>query len=300
MDKEKDPDGCGSTLPRRQLGRHLREAREACGLTLVEAAKIMEWSKSTLQRLEKGQAERVRVHDIETLCQIYAVPDQFASGLKGLAQQASVKCWWHGYGDLIPANFNVYVGLEASARHLAIYQPQLVPGLLQIPDYARALDRQYFAEESEDELDRRIQVRSRRQAVLTRPRNPADARVVLHEAVIRTCIGNARIMASQLRHLADMSTRPNIDLRILPFHAGSPLGRVFGPLVLLDFDSDPRGRPIEPSIAFAESYLGGKYFERVEDVDRCRAAHDAIQRAALDAQPTRDLLRQLARSMERG
>src|SRR6266567_6247981 len=125
-----------STLPRRQLGRHLRDWRTQSGQTIAEAARLMEWGASTLQRLEKGQADRIRTIDIQELCRIYGIPGEFAEGLKGLAQQAAVKSWWHAYGDLIPENFDVFVGLEASAQRLTSYQSELVPGLLQTADYA--------------------------------------------------------------------------------------------------------------------------------------------------------------------
>ncbi|GAB4589236.1 helix-turn-helix domain-containing protein [Nocardia sp. IFM 10818] len=287
-----------STLPRRQLGRYLREAREAANLTLDEAAKLMEWGKSTLGRLEKGQTERVRVREIEDLCELYSVDDDRTAVLKGLAQQASVRSWWHAYGDLIPANFNLYVGLEASARNLTIYQPLIIPGLLQTADYARTLDRTYFAADTDSELDRRIEMRMKRQAILSRARKPADAAIVLHEAAIRTRIGPRRVMAGQLRHLADLSTRDNVEIRILPYHAGCPLGMPLPPFVILDFATDALGRPAEPTVIFAEGFTGGMYLERQTDVDKHRNAFTTIRQAALDLEPSRAVLRELAREIE--
>lgn len=96
-----------SNLPRRQLGRYLRELRQQCGLSIVQAAKLAERSSGSLQRLETGATERIQLRDIEELCRIYDAPD-YVEPLKGLAQQANVKSWWHEYGDLNPAGFNVY------------------------------------------------------------------------------------------------------------------------------------------------------------------------------------------------
>lgn len=284
-----------STLPRRQLGRYLRDWRIQAGLTIAEAAKLMEWGASTLQRLEKGNADRIRTIDIQELCRIYGIPAQIADGLKGLAQQAAVKSWWHSYGDLIPENFDVYVGLEASAQQLSCYQSELVPGLLQTSDYARALNRLGYPEETAAEVDRRVQLRMQRQAMITRRMRPAAIAMVLHESVLRRLVGGARVMAAQVRHLAELSTRSNVVLRILPFAAGVPLGLSTGPFVILEFGSDGKGQPVEPPVVYVEGFTGDLYLERQGDVQRYRRAQAGLERCALDVQDSRSLLRQVAK-----
>jgi len=284
-----------STLPRRQLGRHLRDWRTQSGQTIAEAARLMEWGASTLQRLEKGQADRIRTIDIQELCRIYGIPEAFAEGLKGLAQQAAVKSWWHAYGDLIPENFDVFVGLEASARRLTSYQSDLVPGLLQTADYARALNRLGYPGDTDEELERRVQLRLQRQALITRRNHPATLEVVLDESVLRRVVGSARVMAAQLRHLADISTRENVTLRILPFTAGVPLGLSPGPFVILEFGTDSKGQPVEPPVVYVEGFTGDLYLERKADVRRYRQAHEVLQRCALDGDNSRHLLRQIAK-----
>ncbi|WP_067826247.1 helix-turn-helix domain-containing protein [Nocardia inohanensis] len=284
-----------STLPRRQLGRYLRDWRIQAGLTIAEAAKLMEWGASTLQRLEKGNADRIRTIDIGELCRIYGIPDEIADGLKGLAQQAAVKSWWHSYGDLIPENFDVYVGLEASAQQLSCYQSELVPGLLQTADYARALNSQGYPNDTAAELDRRVQLRLQRQALITRRMHPATVAMVLHESVLRRSVGGARVMAAQVRHLAELSTRPNVELRVLPFTAGVPLGLSTGPFVILEFGVDGKGQPVEPPVVYVEGFTGDLYLERQGDLQRYRQASESLQRCALDVQDSRNLLRQVAK-----
>ncbi|MBP2188294.1 helix-turn-helix domain-containing protein [Nocardia goodfellowii] len=284
-----------STLPRRQLGRYLRDWRTQAGLTIAEASRLMEWGASTLQRMEKGQADRIRTIDIQELCRIYGIPDDLAEALKGLAQQAAVKSWWHAYGDLIPENFDVYVGLEASAHQLNAYQSELVLGQLQTGDYARALHRLGYPDDSEDEVERRVQLRQQRQALTTRKTAPAAVDVVLHESVLRRVVGDAKVMAAQLRHLADMSTKPNVTLRILPFAAGIPLGDATGPFTVLQFGFDSKGHPVEPPVVYVEGFTGDLYLERPADVERYLRAHECLQRASLDVQPSRNLLRQIAK-----
>ncbi|MFR9771814.1 helix-turn-helix domain-containing protein [Nocardia sp. SC052] len=291
-------DETGSTLPRRQLGRYLREAREGAGFTLERAASLMEWHKSTLSRLERGSTDRVRTRDVSGLCEIYGLNEERTAVATGLAEQTPAKSWWHTYGDLIPAWFNLYVGLEAGAEALATYQPLLIPGLLQTPDYTRAIDRLYFTNDSEEELERRIQVRAQRQRLLTRSRQPTRASFVLHEAVLRTVVGNRRVMAAQSRHIADMCALENVEIRILPFHTGLPLGAALPPFTILDFAQDVRGKLTEPPIVYCENYTGSAYLEGRVDVLKFREAFALLRRASPDARPSRDLMRQIAREFD--
>ncbi|MEV3960570.1 helix-turn-helix domain-containing protein [Nocardia sp. NPDC050193] len=98
-----------SSITRRQLGRYLREAREAIGLTMAEAAALMEWGKSSLQRIETGQNQRIRIRDLDGLIEIYEIDEDKAAGLRGLARETGAKSWWHEFGNVIPANFSVYM-----------------------------------------------------------------------------------------------------------------------------------------------------------------------------------------------
>ncbi|WP_280491637.1 helix-turn-helix domain-containing protein [Nocardia asiatica] len=285
----------GSTLPRRQLGRYLREARESIGLTLVEAAQLMQWGKSTLQRLEKGQTEKIRTHDIVLLGEIYQLKPEETADLVALAEQTAVKNWWHDYGSLISPNFDVYMGLESSAREMMLFQSSAIPGILQSADYARTLDRLFFPDDTGEELDRRVELRLRRQGAITRRTTPAKLTAILHESALRTVVGSPKVMEAQNRHLADLSTRPNIDIRVLPFRAGLPVGWSTGPFVILNFALNSKSVPVEPTLVYAEAFTGGMYFEDSGVVDRYRDAYRILLRAALEDRPSRDLLREIAR-----
>ncbi|MEV6137054.1 helix-turn-helix transcriptional regulator [Nocardia sp. NPDC051990] len=285
----------GSTVPRRQLGRHLRDLRLQAGLTMPAAAQLIERGTTTLQRLETGQSSRIRLLDIRQLCAVYDAEEVVTAGLLGLAQQASGKCWWHEYGKLIPEDFDVYVGLEAAARRLTSYAPGVVLGLLQAPDYSRAMLRRGFPQASTEEIERRVELKQRRQRILTRKRKPTELIIVLLECALRRVVGNRRVMAAQMRHLADMSTLPNITLQVLPFSAGIPLGDPVGLFTVIEFGMDTTRQPIEPSIVYLENLTGDLYLEQQDDVERYHVAHEAIRRAALDETASRSLLRQLAR-----
>ncbi len=268
-------------------------------MTLEDASKLMQWGKSTLQRLERGQADRVREVDVRELCRIYGLTGDQTAALIGLAKQAAVKSWWHEFGDVIPANFSVYMGLEASAQTLTTYQPDLVPGLLQTEDYVRILARAANPDDSESELESRVQLKMQRQALVTRSRNPVHMEVILHEGVLRRVIGSPAIMAAQLRRLADRSGRPNISIRVLRFSAGMPTGDQIGPFVILDFGKDHQGKSVEPTIVYAENYTGDMYSEKVGIVHRYAQAFETIRQHALDEGSSRSLLRAIAREHER-
>ncbi|MFB8277015.1 helix-turn-helix domain-containing protein [Nocardia colli] len=286
----------GSTLPRRQLGRYLIDWRTRAGMSQQRAAELLEIGSSSLQRLERGQNDRIRVRDIQAACDLYGVPSELAEGLIGLARQASVKSWWHVYGDLIPKDFDVYMSLESAATQLTAYQPELVPGLFQTADYVRAIDQLARPAADETERERCIQLKLHRQNILTRKVRPTLISVVIGEAALRRVAGGPRVMAGQLRHLADMSTRPNVTLQVLPFSAGFPDGLASNPFVLLDFGIASDGKPVEPPVVFLEGgTVGDMYLEEPDDVQRYHRGYTAIVHAAQSPAASRDLLRQIAR-----
>ena len=212
-----------STLPRRQLGRYLRNGRDECGLTLHQAAALIQRSASTLQRMERGMVANLREVDVSALCKVYGFDEEHTSVMKVLAAQGNELSWWCEYGDLLPPNFDFYVGLEASAQELTTYEPFLVPGLLQTPAYASVLFHAGYPDDSAEEHARRVQLRMRRQTRITRKYRPADIEVLLRESALRCVVGGPKIMSTQLKHLADMGTRPNISVQVSVAMRKSPL-----------------------------------------------------------------------------
>ena len=286
------PEDNSTTLPRRQLGRYLREAREAVNMNLEDVAPILQVSVSTLSRAERGLTG-IRVPDVEALCRIYGIDDPgVVAGLVGLAKQAAVKNWWHEFDDVVFRGFNLYVGLEASAKQLTFYQPDVLPGLFQTPDYARALERAYLPDETEEMRDRRIQFKSKRQALITRKTKPANVELVVHESVLRTIVGGSKVMRAQLNHLANMPA--NVTVSVLPFTAGFPTGISTGPFIILEFGRDSRGREASPTVVYIESFGGDVYLERAKDVSRYRQAYDVIRQSSLDVAASKSLIRQIA------
>lgn len=281
-----------TTLPRRQLGRYLREAREAVNMNLEDVAPILQVSVSTLSRAERGLTG-IRVPDVEALCRIYGIDDPgVVAGLVSLAKQAAGKSWWRAFDDVMSGNFDLYVGLESSAKQLTIYRPDMLSGLFQTPDYARTLDQIYLPDVTAEAQDRHIQLKAKRQALITRKTKPAKVDLVVHESVLRTAVGGSKVMREQLNRLANMPA--NVTVSVLPFTAGFPAGISTGPFTILDFGHDGRGREVSPTVVYVESYAGDMYLERAKDVSRYRRVHDVLRQSSLDVASSKRLIRQIA------
>ncbi|MGK8521110.1 helix-turn-helix domain-containing protein [Nocardia asteroides] len=257
------------------------------------AARAIKRGAGTLHRLETGAANVVvRDEDLRGLCRLYQRPEMLPI-LRSLAAQGKTPSWLDEYPDQVNPTFNVYLQMETAATHLTIYRPDMVSGLFQTPDYARALDRLYFTADSAEDIERRVKVRRNRQTLIMRDLSPLTVDLVIDEAVTRRVVGGPRVMSAQLRHLADLP--PWVRVQVLPSRCGFPLGISTGPFTILDFASDDQGKPLEPPVVYVESYTGNIYLEKTDTVRRYRTAFQAIQRVALDVPDSKRLLRQAAK-----
>lgn len=285
-----------STLPRRQLGRFLRAAREGRGLSLDRAARLVKLSKTALQRVETGGVKKFRIREIQALCALYEVSPGDTDRAIELAEQCRVPSWYTAFGGLYSdATFNMYVELAASARQLVAYH-ELVLGLVQTADYARSLISAFYRDGSAEEIDRRVELRLKRQTIVTRKADPVKLELLLHESALHRVVGSPAVMAGQLHHLAEVSKLPNISLRVHPFTGGYAWGVLHGPFVILDFGTDAKDRPVEPPLVYFEG--NGKadlYLEKDDDVRRYHEIAAAVRNSALDETASRDLLRRVAR-----
>jgi hypothetical protein len=293
-------DRTGSTVPRRQLGRYLRDLRLRSKLTIKVAAREFEWSEAKMWRIETGLTS-LRSIDARVMCETYGASAEMTQALMGLAKETKAKGWWHAYGDVIPEGFDLYIGLEEAASQLWVYQSQLVPGFLQTEEYARTIiteDKQ--DKEGAEEIDRRVQLRIERQRLLTRPIEPATLRVVLDEAVLRRTIGGRDVMAGQLRHLMEASELPNVLIRVVAFDADVHPGAMSGPFVILRFPENGDGSESEPPTVYADGYTGDLYLDKPNEVERYDTAFERIWNTSLNEQASQRLLAEVAGSHEQG
>lgn len=269
------------TVRRRRLAAALRDARAKSGLSREEVADQMEWSMSKVYRLEYGRTA-ASWRDVRDLCELYGVPSPEKDGLIQLARDSRQRGWWSEYQDIFPSNF---VGLESDASLIRSYESELVPGLLQTEDYARALNRTFRPAASEDEIERRVSARLARQGVFDRS-TPPELSCVLSEAVIRRCMAiDGEIGSAQLRALLAAADRPNITIRIVPLDAGLHPG-MDGAFVIIGFPDEA-----DPEVAYVEGLMGSVFVESVDGVNRYKLVWDQISAYALSAAESRDLIR---------
>ncbi|WP_281919249.1 helix-turn-helix domain-containing protein [Nocardia sputorum] len=269
----------GSTMPRRQLGRHLRDLRNRAGMTTRVAAQQLEWSEAKIWRIETGQTS-LRGLDVEAMCKVYGAPPDLLEPLRALARDTKAKGWWTAYGDVIPEGFDVYIGLEEAAGRLFTYENELVPGLLQTEGYTRAVCTAAHPELSADEIDRRVRLRQARQALVTRPDAPLELDALIDEAVLRRRIGGPEVTAGQLDHLLRMAELPNVRIRLVPGDCGYHDGMASGRFVLLEFPDS--GEPPEPPVVYLEAFTGPVYVDKEHEIARFRSAFASIEAAAVD------------------
>jgi transcriptional regulator with XRE-family HTH domain len=289
----------GSTVPRRQLGRYLRELRGSAGLTVRAAAKELERSEPTLWRIESGLVA-VRALDVEQMCRLYGATEDMTKALMALARETKAKGWWQRYGDVVPEWFDLFVGLEAAANQMAEYEHSVVPGLFQSEGYARTVIAADHQGERDEEITRRVELRLGRQAILKRPIDPPAIRAVLGEPVLRSPVGGTAVMAGQLDHLADVSQIPNVSLRVVPLSAGYHPGIVTPSFTILRFPVNGGGQESEPPTIYQEMYTGALYLDKPTEVERFDAAFEAIWDTALDERSSRNLISTAAEDMRHG
>ena len=289
----------GSTVPRRQLGRYLRELRGSAGLTVRAAAKELERSEPTLWRIENGLVA-VRALDVEQMCRLFGATGEMTKALMALARETKAKGWWQTYGDVVPEWFDLFVGLEAAANRMAEYEHSVVPGLFQSEGYARTVITADHQGEKDNEITRRVELRLGRQAILKRPIDPPVLRAALRESVLRSPVGGISVMADQLEDLVQVSQLPNISLRVVPASAGYHPGIVTGSFTVLRFPLNGGGVDSEPPTVYQEMYTGALYLDKLAEVERFDAAFEAIWETALDERSSRKLIGKIAEDMRHG
>ncbi|TNH30406.1 helix-turn-helix domain-containing protein [Micromonospora orduensis] len=287
----------GSTVPRRQLGRLLRQYRNEAGVTLDAAAEALEYSRQKIWRIECGTGS-VRVLDVKAMCELYGVPPEMTAAMRGLAVETKSKGWWHAYGDAVPSWFELYVGLESAASRLREYGETLIPGLLQERNYAVALY-QTGSRISARDRERAVEVRLQRQALLRRRLpQPPHLETVLSEAVLRRVVASHSVMTAQLTHLLEVSELPNVSVRVVPLAAGPHPGAVAGSFVILDFPADDGGRAVpEPSVVYSESLTGALYLDKPDELRAYEDAWQGVVRLALTEAESRDMIKTIIGEM---
>ena len=276
----------GPTVLRMLLGAQLRRLRESRGVTRENAGWEIRSSESKISRMELGRVG-FKERDVADLLTLYGVTaEQERAALLKLARDANNPGWWHRYGDVLPPWFQSYLGLEAAAALIRSYEVQFVPGLLQTREYARAVVLLGHGRAGPGEVDRRVDLRMRRQEVLRRPR-PPKLWAVVDEAALRRPIGGPKVMRGQLEALLEVTRTPNVRLQVIPFAAGGHAA-AGGAFTILRF-----GDQDLPDIVYIEQLTSAIYLDKREDLDYYAVAMEQLCVEAEPPERTREILERI-------
>ncbi|GAB3493892.1 helix-turn-helix transcriptional regulator [Nocardiopsis coralliicola] len=254
----------------------------------------MAWSGSKLSRIERGQVA-TNSDDVRDLLELYSVADGvLRTTLVTLARESRRRGWWHVYGDVMPERFEVYLGLEPEAAALRFYQAQIVPGLFQTEDYARALLQAHPAPVDPEEIDRRAELRIRRRDMIFSGQSP-HVWVVLDEAVLHRPVGGPTVMADQIGHLLEAGQRTEVTLQIAPFGVGAHSG-LDGSFDILEF---PESDIHTPKLVHLENLTSSLYIEKAKEVRFYTVAFEHLRTSALHPDRTREVLADLQQRMRK-
>jgi len=273
------------TLQRRRLGIALRRAREVSGLTQEDAAVAIDAASSKVSRIELGQSG-VKLTDLGALIQCYGVKKAEAERMRDLARAGRKRGRWSAYRNITPNWFRDYLDLEDDATLIRWYQPEIVPGVLQTEAYVRAVFTTGGPRSADDEIERLVRMRLDRQAILKR--DDATLHFILSESALRRVAGNPTLMANQLRHIAELADRANIDVQVLPFDAQTYSAVTFA-FILLQFEQDA-----STDVVYLEDYTDATLLDDREPVRAYNGLWNRLSAAALGQVESRELLREIA------
>lgn len=282
----------GPAVRRRKLGAELRALRTGAGLTSGEAARLVGWHQSKVSRIETG-ASGVKPADVRLLLDAYGVREaQLRELLLALANSdegGGRHHWWHAYRGVLPPTYRDFISLESQASAMRTLETSVVPGLLQTPEYARAVTRAAVsgltdeAATADERLDALVAVRLARQEVLHAD-PPLRLSAVLDEAVLRREVGGPEVMARQLGRLTEAARLPHVTLQVLPFAAGEHIG-ITGPFVIFSFS-----RTSDLDVVVLDHLTSSLYLERKEDLRAYTEAFNALRIHALSPEESLDYI----------
>jgi transcriptional regulator with XRE-family HTH domain len=274
------------TVRRRRLAMELRRLREAAGLTIEGAAERLDFSSAKLSRIETIHVTATPA-DVRHMVELYGADEHLRDSLIQIAREARQKGWWQAnYADLPGTDL---VGLETEAATLRIYSGLVVPALLQIAEYTRAILRavRFDLNPQSEEIERRVEFRMARQAILFQDSPPATW-VVLDEAALRRPVGGSTAMHRQLQHLSELPETRNVTLQVLPYGAGEHAG-MSGAFTIIGFPEQA-----DPDVVFIENTMSDLYLEDPRAISQYTLMFDHMRAAALSPSDSAAFLDEMA------
>lgn len=266
------------------LGLEMRELRENSSVSREAMAEVLDCDLSKISRIENGKGSLTSL-EVKALAELFDLPASKAEQLKALARDSRRRTSYR-----VADWAQKYAGMEQASSEIRTYQNELVHGLLQTADYARAVTLAADPTRSAREVDRLVAGRTERQNLLTQDRPPRLVSV-LNEAVIRRVVGGPAIMAEQLERLLELAALPTIELHVLSYAAGAHAA-MGSPFTILQLP-----QPYAVRIAYAENLFGADYFDQEVQVDACRLTFERLLGAAISTAQTAELIDQVRREL---
>ncbi|MEV8030701.1 helix-turn-helix transcriptional regulator [Streptomyces sp. NPDC086182] len=274
------------TLLKMLVGVQLAGAREDAGLSQEQAARSLEFSAAKLSRIEAGKGRRPPTEgDVRALLGLYGTDDYEGSVLLRLLKRAGEPGWWQRYDKrLMPEWFDRLVGLQEAATTIRTFEIQYVPGLLQTPDYTRAVVERGLPTAPAGEVQRRVELRMRRRELLDRADAP-HLWAVVDESVLLRVLGSREVMRAQLEHLVAMAQRPHVIVQIVPLDVTNASAPAI-PVTYLRF-----GGVELPDIVYLEHIRSANFLEDRDETEEYRVVLDRLADEALSPRASLALLR---------
>lgn len=249
------------------FGAEVRRLRELNGWRQEELADKLGWAPSTIASVET--ARRNPAEGFPEKCdEVYGLPGMLTELAKLVRS--------------VPRWFEHYIELETQASRINIWSINLIPGLFQIPEYARAVMIAGRPLDLPHVIEERLHERMERQQTLDQP-SPPMIWAVLHEAAVKQAVRNTEVTRAQFKRLIELAERPNITIQILPFAAGEHPG-IGGPFTLFEFAD-------QPPVAFAEGRgITGRLLDQKDEVELASLAYDQLRAAALSPEASIGLI----------
>ncbi|WP_407838154.1 helix-turn-helix domain-containing protein [Streptomyces sp. DSM 116496] len=282
-----------STVLGRRLGGELSKLRAAAGRTQAQAALEITATPTKVQKMESGWVP-MRDPDIRVLCEFYGVTDaEFVNGLLDLAkldrERRKAKGWWQKIPTV--GSLAEYVAMEDVATRIRTWQLALVPGLLQTPDYIRALGVGSDSWTHPDEIEEMVTTRTKRQARLWGDR-PLEFHAVIWEAALRQEIGGREVMRGQLEHLLHMAELPHVHVQVLPFRAGAHHG-VAGAFNIISFAEQGA-----VDVGYSEGVASTVWVEGAEANQAYVRSFDRVARMSLAPRDSANLISAISKGIQ--
>jgi transcriptional regulator with XRE-family HTH domain len=248
----------------------LRFYRMQRGLSGQDVAKLLTMARSSVSRLENGQAQ-LDDHDALKL------DNEWNTG--GLF---TLLLWYARLGH-DPDWFKQHVDIEARASVIKSWENAWVPGLLQTEDYARATLRAGGVRD----LEGLVAARMRRQEILSRE-DPPVLWALLWEPVLEVPVGGKAVMRDQLAHLLKMSESTDIAIRVVPKSVGAQPG-MDGAFQIMTIEIG--------DIAYVHAPGGGRLVSTAQEVRSYGIRYDRTGQQAMPEGPSRDRIVQAMEEM---